>query len=267
MDGRKKLTISNLRKMKETGEKIVMVTSYDACTASLAEMGNVDMILVGDSVGMTQLGYENTVQVTMDQMVHHCAAVRRGAPNTFIVGDMPFLSCQVSEEQAMRNAMRLMQEGSCDAIKIESDTFLAPLIAKMVHAGIPVMGHIGLLPQHIKTSGVYKIQGKSEKAAERLLADAKALEAAGVFSMVIECVPASLAKRITEEVSIPTIGIGAGKECSGQVQVINDILGLSSYTPKHAKKYVSLAQVIRDTVSCYTKEVKEGVFPGEENTF
>lgn len=267
MEKRKKLTVSQLRKMRENGEKIVMVTSYDACTASLAEAGGVDMILVGDSVGMTQLGYENTVQVTMDQMVHHCAAVRRGAPDTFVVGDMPFLSCQVSEEQAMRNAMRLMQEGLCDAVKIESDTLLAPLIAKMVHAGIPVMGHIGLLPQHIKTSGVYKIQGKTEKAAERLLGDAKALEEAGVFSMVIECVPANLAKRITEEISVPTIGIGAGKDCSGQVQVINDILGLSSFTPKHAKKYAQLSELIREALSSYAKEVKEESFPGEENSF
>ncbi|MBR2365346.1 MAG: 3-methyl-2-oxobutanoate hydroxymethyltransferase [Lentisphaeria bacterium] len=267
MEKRKKLTVSQFRKMKENGEKIVMVTSYDACFAALAEAGNIDMILVGDSVGMTQLGYENTVQVTMDQMVHHCAAVRRGAPDTFIVGDMPFLSCQISEEQAMRNAMRLMQEGFCDAVKIESDTLLAPLIAKMVHAGIPVMGHIGLLPQHIKTSGVYKIQGKSEKAADRLLADAKALEDAGVFSMVIECVPAALAKRITEMISVPTIGIGAGKDCSGQVQVINDILGLSPYTPKHARKHAELAELIKNVISSYTKEVKEGVFPGEENSF
>lgn len=267
MDKRKKLTISQLRKMRENGEKIVMITSYDACSAALAEAGNIDMILVGDSVGMTQLGYESTVYVTMDQMVHHCAAVRRGAPDTFIVGDMPFLSCQVSEEQAMRNAMRLMQEGQCDAVKIESDSSLAPLVAKMVHAGIPVMGHIGLLPQHIKTSGVYKIQGKGEKAAARLIADARALEEAGVFSMVIECVPAELAQRITESVSVPTVGIGAGLGCSGQVQVINDILGLSAYTPKHAKKYAELAECIRNAVRTYTEEVKEGSFPGKENSF
>lgn len=267
MEKKKKLTISQLRKMKDNGEKIVMVTAYDACIASLAEAGNVDMILVGDSVGMTQLGYENTVQVTMDQMVHHCAAVRRGAPDTFIVGDMPFLSCQVSEADAMKNAMRLMQEGFCDAVKIESDTSLAPLIAKMVHAGIPVMGHIGLLPQHIKTSGVYKIQGKTEKAAERLLADAKALEEAGVFATVIECVPAELAKRITGECSVPTIGIGAGLDCSGQVQVINDILGLSSFTPKHAKKYGDLAKDIIEIISRYTHEVKDSSFPGKENSF
>lgn len=267
MDKRKKLTVAKLRKMRDNGEKIVMVTSYDACFAALAETGNIDMILVGDSVGMTQLGYENTVPVTMDQMVHHCAAVRRGAPDTFIVGDMPFLSCQVSEEQAMRNAMRLMQEGLCDAVKIESDSSLAPLIAKMVHAGIPVMGHIGLLPQHIKTSGVYKIQGKSEEAAQQLISDAKALEEAGVFSMVIECVPAPLAKRITEEVSVPTIGIGAGPDCSGQVQVINDILGLSPFTPKHAKKHAELAECITNVIRAYTKEVKDGEFPCEENSF
>ena len=163
--------------------------------------------------------------------------------------------------------MRLMQEGLCDAVKIESDSSLAPLIAKMVHAGIPVMGHIGLLPQHIKTSGVYKIQGKSEEAAQQLIADAKALEEAGVFSMVIECVPASLAKRITEEVSVPTIGIGAGADCSGQVQVINDILGLSPFTPKHAKKYAELAEWIRNVIRAYTKEVRDGEFPCEENSF
>lgn len=267
MEKGKKLTVSQFRKMKENGEKIVMVTAYDACFSALAEAAGADMILVGDSVGMTQLGYENTVQVTMDQMVHHCAAVRRGAPNTFVVGDMPFLSCQISEEQAMRNAMRFMQEGFCDAVKIESDTLLAPLIAKMVHAGIPVIGHIGLLPQHVKTAGGYRVQGKSDAAAERLLGDARALEESGVFSMVIECVPSLLAKRITESVSVPTIGIGAGPDCSGQVQVINDLLGLSPFTPKHAKKHAELADIITKALSLYVQEVKQGVFPGKENSF
>lgn len=267
MDGKKKLTISQIRKMKKEGEKLVMVTSYDAAMARLAEAAGVDLILVGDSVGPTMLGYPDTVNVTMDQMVHHTAAVRRGAPNTFIVGDMPFLSCQVSIEETMHNAARLMQEGGCDAVKLESDSALAPTVERLVRAGIPVMAHIGLLPQSIKTSGVYRIQGKTEEAAERLLNDARSMEEAGAFSTVIECVPADVAEKITKSISIPTIGIGAGLGCDGQVQVITDILGLSPFTPKHAKKYGELGVLIQEILSTYTKEVKEGSFPGKENSF
>ena len=267
METKKKLTISQIRKMKKEGKKLVMLTSYDALSGRLAEMANVDLILVGDSVGPTMLGYADTVNVTMDQMVHHTAAVRRGAPNTFIVGDMPFLSCQVSIEETLHNAARLMQEGNCDAVKLESDAALAPTVARLVRAGIPVMAHVGLLPQSIKTSGVYRIQGKTEDAAKRLIDDARAMEEAGAFATVIECVPADVAARITEAVTIPTIGIGAGSGCDGQVQVITDILGLSPFTPKHAKKYGELAGEITEILSTYGREVREGVFPGKENSF
>ena len=180
---------------------------------------------------------------------------------------MPFLSCQVSIEETLHNAARLMQEGNCDAVKLESDAALAPTVARLVRAGIPVMAHVGLLPQSIKTSGVYRIQGKTEDAANRLIADARAMEEAGAFATVIECVPADVASRITEEVTIPTIGIGAGSGCDGQVQVITDILGLSPFTPKHAKKYGELAGEITEILSTYGNEVRSGLFPGKENTF
>ncbi|MBO7146730.1 MAG: 3-methyl-2-oxobutanoate hydroxymethyltransferase [Lentisphaeria bacterium] len=264
----KKITVSTLRKMKLEGQKIVMLTAYDAPTAALASQCGIDLLLVGDSLGMAVLGYDSTLPVTMEDCLHHCKAVRRGAPDAFIVGDMPFMSCHTSERDALLNAARFIQEAKCDAVKIEGDIALAPTVERMVHAGIPVMGHVGLLPQHIKTAGGYRIAGKTEDTAARVIADAKAMEEAGAFAVVLECVPAELGKRVTEELSIPTIGIGAGADCSGQVQVVHDILGLfEGFKPKHAKRYADLAAEMRKVFTAYSDEVRNGTFPTDEHSF
>ncbi|MCI6287195.1 MAG: 3-methyl-2-oxobutanoate hydroxymethyltransferase [Lentisphaeria bacterium] len=264
----KKITVSQLRKMKQEGRKIVMLTAYDAPTAALAAECGIDLLLVGDSLGMCVLGYRDTLQVTLEESLHHCRAVRRGAPDAFIIGDMPFMTMHTSERDALLNAARYIQEAGCDAVKIEGDSSLAPTVARMVHAGIPVMGHVGLLPQHIKTAGGYRISGKTEDSAARVLQDAKNLEEAGAFAIVMECVPAELARKITDELSIPTIGIGAGPYCSGQVQVVNDTLGLfAGPKPRHAKRYADLSPEIRRAFTAYAEEVRGGVFPGEEHSF
>jgi len=267
MTQEKKRSVRQLKKMKQEGEKITMLTAYDAFTAKLAEACGIDMLLVGDSVGMAMLGYQSTVPVTLEQMLHHCAAVRRGAPSAFIVGDMPFMSYRISSEQAMANAARYMQESLVDAVKFEGGCALAPTVKRLVSAGVPVMGHIGLLPQSVKTVGGYRVVGREEAEAERLLEDAKALEEAGAFSVVLECVPAELSKRITEAVSIPTIGIGSGPHCDGQVQVVNDVLGLSDFQPKHSKRYVDLGSQIKKAFSEYAGDVRSGKFPAPENSF
>ena len=266
MTGGKKHTVRTLRKMKTNGEKIVMLTAYDAPTAKFAQAGGVDMILVGDSLGMAALGYSDTVPVTMDDMVHHCKAVRRGAPETFIVGDMPFLSFHLSEEQTLLNAARLIQDANCDAVKLETDRSTIPVVKRLVEAGIPVCAHIGLLPQSVKTSGGYRIHGRKEEEAEALLEDAIALQEAGAFAIVFECLPASLAKKITERLDIPTIGIGAGAYCDGQVQVIADLVGFfTEYLPKHAKRYADLGNEMKKAVSSYVEDVRRGAFPGADN--
>ena len=268
MEQPKKLSVSRLRKMKQEGKKIVMLTAYDYRTAQLAAACGVDMLLVGDSLGMCVMGYPNTIPVTMEDCLHHCKMVRRGAPETFVVGDMPFLSIQTSDRDALINAGRFMQEAFCDAVKIEADAALAPVAQKMVHAGIPVMGHIGLQPQHVVTAGGYKVPGKTVEDAQRILADAKALEQAGVFAIVLECVPASLAEEITKSVSVPTIGIGAGAGCDGQVQVVYDILGLfPGPLPRHAKKYTDLTGEITKAMCAYADEVRNGAFPEKEHSF
>ena len=231
----KKLTVSSFRKMKEAGEKIVMVTAYDAPTAAMAYEAGVEMLLVGDSLGMAVLGYKNTLPVTMEDMLHHCKAVRRGAPEAFVVGDMTFMSYQISTEEALHNAARLMKEAGCNAVKLEGGAEYAPLVGRLAACGIPVVAHAGLLPQKVEAMGGYRVQGKTEEAARQLLADAHALEDAGAFALVLECIPAALAEKISGELTIPTIGIGAGIGCNGQVQVIHDILGMSCYLPKHAK--------------------------------
>ena len=263
-----KISVSKLQKMKQEGNRIVMLTAYDAQTARLAAECSIDLLLVGDSLGMCVLGYQTTLQVTLEESLHHCRAVRRGAPDAFIIGDMPFMTMHASERDALLNAARYLQEGGCDAVKIEGDSALAPTVERMVHAGIPVMGHVGLLPQHIKTAGGYRISGKTEDSAARVIADAKAMEEAGAFAVVLECVPAELAKRVTEAISIPTIGIGAGPWCSGQVQVVNDTLGFfSGPKPKHAKQYADLSSIIRQALTKYAEDVRGGVFPGEEHSF
>lgn len=264
----KKLTVSDFRKMRETGKKIVVLTAYDASTAKFAEECGVDMILVGDSLGMTVLGYKNTIPVTIEESLHHCKAVRRGVKNAFIVGDMPFMTYHPSIETALKNSARYLQEGGGDAVKLEGGRVIAPTVEKLVAAGVPVLGHIGLLPQSVLTSGGYRIAGKTEDEAIRLLDDAKALADAGAFAVVLEGIPANVSQRITESVKIPTIGIGAGPECSGQVQVVNDILGLfTDFTPKHAKRYAELDKEIRKAFLSYVDEVRKGAFPDEEHSF
>jgi 3-methyl-2-oxobutanoate hydroxymethyltransferase len=268
MSKAKKLTVSSFRKMKENGEKIVMLTVYDAPGAALAEACGVEMLLVGDSMAMTVLGYRNTLPFTLEESLHHCKAVRRGSPDGFVIGDMPFMSYQAGNDDAIRNAGRYLKEAGCDAIKLEGGTEVLPLVERFTSAGIPVVGHIGLLPQRILTAGGYKVTGKTEEDAERLIKDAIALENAGAFCIVLECMPSETAKRITEVVSVPTIGIGAGVECDGQVQVMNDILGLfSEFVPKHAKRYANLTEEIRKAFKAYCDDVKKGDFPGPENTF
>ncbi len=264
----RKCSVCQLRKMKREGRKIVMLTAYDAPTAKLAEECGADLILVGDSLGMAVLGYQNTIPVTVEQSLHHCAAVRRGVTNSFVVGDMPFMSYQASVEQALLNAARYMQESLVDGVKLEGGVSMAPTVERMVRAGVPVMGHIGLLPQNVKTAGGYRVYGRTEEEAAKLMDDAKALESAGAFAIVIECVPAELAGKISQALSIPAIGIGAGPLCDGQVQVVNDILGLfTEFQPKHSKRYVDLTSLIRKAFEEYADDVRNSRFPGPENSF
>ena len=236
-----KNTVSTFREQKAKGEKISMLTAYDYSTAKLMDEAGINGILVGDSLGMVMLGYEDTLPVTMEDMIHHTAAVCRGAKNTLVVGDMPFMSYQVSVEEAVYNAGRLMKEGRCQAVKLEGGASVCPQIRAITNASIPVMAHIGLTPQSINAFGGFKVQGKSEEAAKKLLEDAKAVEEAGAFAVVLECVPAKLAELISKSISIPTIGIGAGAGCDGQILVYQDMLGLfSDFTPKFVKKYANV---------------------------
>ena len=263
----KRTTVSAFAKRKCEGEKIVMITAYDAPTAAAAADAGIDILLVGDSLAPTVLGYRNTLPVTMDQMLHHAAAVRRGAPGSVVVFDLPFMSYQESLEKALHNAGRALKEADCDAVKLEGGAEMAPLIDALVGAGIPVMAHVGLLPQRVQTAGGYRIQGRTPEAAERIIADAKAVEAAGAFAVVLECIPAELGKNVTEALTIPTIGIGSGPDCSGQVQVMNDVIGLFEATPKHAKRYADVGKIIREALAGYAGEVKRGVFPDEDHSF
>ena len=262
-----KTTLTAFARRKAAGEKLVMITAGDAPGAAAAFDAGIDLILVGDSLGMTMLGYDSTLPVTMEQMIHHTLAVRRGAPEAFVVFDMPFMSYQVSDEEALRNAGRAIKETGADAVKLECAGSVVPLIRKMTSAGIPVMAHLGLLPQHIRAVGAYKVVGRSADEAEHLLADAKAVEEAGAFSLVLECVPAELAAEVTRQLSIPTIGIGSGAGCSGQVQVMNDTLGVFEYTPKHAKRYAEIGKMTREALAAYAAEVRAGSFPAHENSF
>ena len=223
--------------------------------------------LWGDSAGNTAMGFDSTVPVTMDMMVHHCTMVRRGAPNSFIVGDMPFMSAHLGEQEALGNAVKLIQHGGCDAVKIEGANELE-LIKKLVNGGVPVMGHVGLLPQRVKTQGGFLVAGRNEAAVAELLTDAAKLEAAGVFALVVECVPSEVGKKLAETVNVPVIGIGAGDECDGQVQVVYDLLGLDAdFLPKHAKKYADLYTVIVEAFKAYRADVKDGAFPTKDNFF
>jgi 3-methyl-2-oxobutanoate hydroxymethyltransferase len=261
-------TLNGFLQMKRDGEKIAMLTAYDYPSARFAEEAGVDVILVGDSLGMVVLGYDSTVPVTMADMIHHSRAVRRGARDTFIVTDMPFLTYQVSPAQALENAGRLVQEGGCEAVKVEGGEEIAPQVAAMVRAGIPVCGHVGLTPQSATALSGYKVQGRTAEAAAKLLRDVLALEEAGAFMIVLECIPVQVAELLTGRLSVPTIGIGAGAACDGQVLVYHDTLGLfDRFTPKFVKKFETLGAKAKDAIAVYAGEVRAGVFPGPEHTF
>lgn len=263
-----KNTAATFAAAKAKSEKLSMLTAYDYSTAKLEDESGINGILVGDSLGNVVLGYEDTVSVTMEDMIHHGAAVARGAKNALVVVDMPFMSYEVTVEEAVRNAGRLMKEGRAGAVKLEGGVRVAEQIRAIVKAGIPVMGHIGLTPQSINVFGGFKVQGKSEEAARALLADAKAVEEAGAFAVVIEAVPAALAQMITDAVSIPTIGIGAGAGCDGQILVYQDMLGMfSDFTPKFVKRYANVGEVMREAFANYAAEVASGAFPTVEHTY
>ncbi|MEM1658498.1 MAG: 3-methyl-2-oxobutanoate hydroxymethyltransferase [Candidatus Jordarchaeales archaeon] len=262
-----KLTVIDLRLMKEEGRKITMLTAYDYPTALILDEAGVDVILVGDSLGNVILGYPNTIPVTMDDMVRHCAAVSRGVKRALVVGDMPFMS-YATPELAIKNAGRLMQEGGVEAVKLEGGREMASIVKLLVDNGIPVMGHIGLTPQSIHKFGGYKVQGRTAEAAKKLIEDAKILEKAGVFSIVLECIPWKVAKIITESVSVPTIGIGAGVHCDGQVLVTHDLLGFfEGFRPKFVKQYCNIKRFIMDAVEKYISEVRSGAYPTIEHSY
>ena len=257
-----RVTITEIKEMKQRKEKIPMLTAYDYVTAKMIEEAGVPLILVGDSLGMVMLGYESTIPVTMEEMIHHTKAVVRGARKALVVGDMPFMTYHISVADALHNAARFIQEGGAQAVKLEGGEVVAEKVRRLVDCGIPVMGHIGLTPQFMHQLGGFKVRGKAVEEAKRLLADARMLEQAGAFGIVLECTPAPLSKLITQKLAIPTIGIGAGADCDGQVQVISDILGLyTDFVPKHAKQYARLAGEIKTAVSGYISEVKSLGFP------
>jgi 3-methyl-2-oxobutanoate hydroxymethyltransferase len=265
---RKKVTIGDLMAKKESGKRISMMTAYDCPGARMVDQAGIDTILVGDSLGMVVLGYTSTVPVTMDEMIHHTKAVMRGTTWAFVIGDMPFMSYQASIEDAVRNAGRFIKEGGCDAVKLEGGSEVAPVVKAIVTAGIPVCAHIGLTPQTATQLGGFRVQGKDAESARNLIKSAKDLEAAGAFMVVMECIPDVLAARITKELAIPTIGIGAGRDCDGQVLVYHDTVGLfERFTPKFVKQYIKLGPMIIDALKEYKREVEEGVFPGDEHTF
>jgi 3-methyl-2-oxobutanoate hydroxymethyltransferase len=262
-----RITINQIKEMKQKGEKITMLTAYDYSTAKIIDEVGIPLILVGDTLGEVVLGYESTIPVTMDEMLHHTKAVVRGRKNAMVIGDMPFMTYHISIEDALRNAARFIQEGGAQAVKLEGGITVAEKVRSIVNCGIPVMGHIGLTAQSIHQLGGHKVQGRTPEAAARLLKDAQALEEAGAFAIVLETVPSQLATLITQRLSIPTIGIGAGIGCDGQVLVIHDVLGLSDRVPKHAKQYAKLANIISNAVAEYYNEVKAGSFPTEEQSF
>ncbi|MDK2854947.1 MAG: 3-methyl-2-oxobutanoate hydroxymethyltransferase [Bacillota bacterium] len=265
---KRKVAIPQLKEMKKAGQKIKMVTAYDYPTAVLIDKTPIELILVGDSLGMVVLGYDGTVPVTMEDMIHHLRPVVKGAPHTLVVGDMPFMSYNVSREEAIRNAGRLMKEGGADCVKLEGGQVVAPTVRAIVDAGIPVMGHIGLTPQTASALGGFKVQGKDAAVAAKLLADAQALEEAGAFAVVLECIPAQLARLITEKLTIPTIGIGAGPWCDGQVLVTQDMMGLfDRFIPKFVKQYANIGKIMLEAFERYAQEVDAGVFPDLDHSF
>jgi 3-methyl-2-oxobutanoate hydroxymethyltransferase len=267
-EDRAKVGVRQIRHWADEGRPIVAVTAYDALMARLADESGVDIILVGDSLGMTVLGYETTIPVTLADCLHHTAAVKRGTRHAMVVADMPFLTYRISPEQALRNAGRLLQEAGADAVKLEGGERLAVTIARLVECGIPVLGHIGILPQSVKAEGGYRVQGRTPEAAAQLRRDAAAVQEAGAFAIVLEGLPMDLSAEITAGLAIPTIGIGAGPHCDGQIQVLHDIVGLfEDFVPHHTKRYAAVADEIRRALAAYRDEVRAGGFPTEEHSF
>ncbi len=263
-----RVTIRDLARMKRRGEKIPMITAYDYTSAQLVERAGIPLILVGDSLGQVVLGYDSTVPVSMDDMVHHIKTVVRGTRRAHVVGDLPFLSYHADVSDAIRNAGRLLKEAGAQSVKLEGGRSQAETVSRIVQSGIPVMGHIGLTPQAVNQLGGYRVQGKSVKDAVRLMDDAHSLEQAGAYAIVIECVPEPLARMITERVSVPTIGIGAGAGCDGQVQVFHDMMGLyEDFTPKHARRYAQLGQAMVEATQSYISDVQDGSFPDDSESF
>jgi 3-methyl-2-oxobutanoate hydroxymethyltransferase len=267
-DARTPVTVHELLKMKERGERIVTLTCYDALFARLLDGSGVDILLVGDSVNQVLAGAETTLSATLEQMIYHTKIVRRGAMRAMVLCDMPFLTYQVSRDEAIRNCGRVMAETGCHGVKLEGGRPIADTVRGLVDVGIPVMGHLGLTPQSVHALGGYRVQGRDDKTAERLKDDAKALEDAGAFAIVLELVPATLASQISKALTIPTIGIGAGPACDGQVLVLHDMLGLNDrFTAKFVKRYAALAEDVREAVKLFTAEVREGRYPGPEHSF
>jgi 3-methyl-2-oxobutanoate hydroxymethyltransferase len=262
------MTVLELLRMKERGERIVVLTCYDALFARLLDQSGVDVLLVGDSVNQVLAGAETTLSATLEQMIYHTKIVRRGAEHALVVCDMPFLTFQVSPAEAIRNCGRVLAETGCHAVKLEGGQHMAATVRALVDAGIPVMGHLGLTPQSVHALGGYRVQGRDEQTAERLLADARALEEAGAFAIVLELIPGPLASQITKSLAIPTIGIGAGPACDGQVLVLHDMLGLNDrFTAKFVKRYATLAEDVREAARLFAAEVREGRYPGPEHSF
>jgi 3-methyl-2-oxobutanoate hydroxymethyltransferase len=263
-----RVTVRDFVRKKEQGERLVLLTAYDYPTALYVDAAGVDGILVGDTLGMVVLGYESTLPVTMEEMLHHTRAVTRAAKRSLVIADLPFLSYQASEDEAVRNAGRMLKEGGAHAVKIEGGRRVAGLVHRLVEAGIPVMGHLGMTPQSVRAFGGFRVQGKGKVAGRRLLEDARLLEEAGAFAIVLELIPSELAGAITGAVHIPTIGIGAGPGCDGEVQVFHDLLGLFEwFVPRHTKRYAQLGSIIQSAVARYVDEVRRGLFPTEENAF
>jgi len=264
----KRKTVADIIKMKQAGEKITMLTAYDAAMAAMLHEADVDVLLVGDSLGMVLLGYDSTVPVSMDEMIHHASAVRRGSQGAFVVGDMPFGSYQSGARDAIVNGTRFLKEAGCDAVKLEGGLEVCETVKALVRAGISVVGHIGLTPQTATQLGGYKVQGRDIKSARKMIEEARALEKAGIFAIVLECIPDELGKIVSEEIAIPTIGIGAGVHCDGQVLVTHDLLGMfDKFIPSFVKSYCKLAPTIKEAVQDYNSEVRSGSYPDEAHSF
>ena len=263
-----RITVRQIAEMKQSGDRIPMITAYDYTTAALADAAEIPILLVGDSLGMVVLGHETTIPVTLDDIIHHAKMVSRGNKNSLIVADLPFMTYQIDPSEALRNAARLLQEGGAHTVKLEGGENVAATVQRIVECDIPVMGHIGVTPQSVNAFGGYRVRGRSVEQARQILKDALALEAAGAYAVVLELVPAPLARLVTNRLTIPTIGIGAGPGCDGQVQVLHDMLGLfTDFAPRHAKRYANLGDTIKEAFIQYSREVKEGSFPTDKESF